>query len=1107
MLRIHIFIIAFFVPAVCMAEPPLEEPTLPDGTEKALKQIAGFRYPKGLKVELFAAEPLLGSPVAISVDEKGRIFVAEEYRFSRGTEENRTRPFFLEDDLQLKSVSDRLAMFKKWQSKFDGGMSWFSKHADQVRLLEDTSGSGRANHSTVFAGGFNDPLDGLAAGVLAHEGKVYLTNIPNLWLLQDTKKTGTADIRKPLLTGFGVSCAFLGHDLHGLIFGPDGKLYFSIGDRGFNVTSQEGKNFTGLRNGAVFRCDPDGSNFEVVMRGLRNPQELAFDQFGNLFADDNNCDYGDDARLVYVLEGGDAGWNMAYQTMKAPYLAGPWFAERMWHTPHSGQPAWLLPPIGKVGTGPSGFLFTSGSSLPVRYQNSFLMCNYTGNGGLESFHLKQSGAGYEIADYHDFLKPFYPTDVDLGPEGKLYVSDFGALDWSGRSTGGRIFTIFDEAKIQSPDVQRMKKVFAEGFDKQTLSSLQELLFHPEMKLRIRAQFELAKRGDEGAKIFQLMLADSKNSNRYSRLHSLWGMGQLARKNPEILKPLTAYLSDPDAEVRAQTAKVLGESQFLSIDSQIIPLLKDDSLRVRMFAAQALGKHKSKEGVKPLIELLRENATDDPFLRHAAVYALSQMGVAQELKAYAKDASTRVRMGVLLVQRRLQDQEISLFLQDSDLLIRTEAARAIHDLPMTELYPVLADTQLSGPISNPLELDPLMRRIIDANFWLGKEANAGKILNIALDNRFSSAVRLEAIAALRDWAEPPQRDRVIGFWRTLAKRDREIVRRVVSPSVEKILTQAQGMLLTEALNLIGTLDIPIREPLLLEWVLDPKKETSTRRAALHLLGERNSKLLDSKLEPVLHDPEDTLRAEARETYARIDAKKGTEELARVLEDTQASIYERQQALHSLTSLKNPKANELLDLWAKRLSEGKVAPELILDVKDVLKSASSITRRLHLLQFEASEPKDILGKYQSALYGGNPLSGRDIFYGHTVAQCVRCHSVKGSGGTAGPDLTQVVTRNPQKTREYLLESLMLPNAKIALGYANVTLALFDGRVIAGTITAEDNSKITLKTPDGKSVTVPIAEIEERTKPTSSMPAMDGRLTPREIRDLIAYLMTLK
>lgn len=120
MLRIHIFIIAFFVPAVCMAEPPLEEPTLPDGTEKALKQIAGFRYPKGLKVELFAAEPLLGSPVAISVDEKGRIFVAEEYRFSRGTEENRTRPFFLEDDLQLKSVSDRLAMFKKWQSKFDG---------------------------------------------------------------------------------------------------------------------------------------------------------------------------------------------------------------------------------------------------------------------------------------------------------------------------------------------------------------------------------------------------------------------------------------------------------------------------------------------------------------------------------------------------------------------------------------------------------------------------------------------------------------------------------------------------------------------------------------------------------------------------------------------------------------------------------------------------------------------------------------------------------------------------------------------------------------------------------------------------------------------------
>ena len=119
--------------------------------------------------------------------------------------------------------------------------------------------------------------------------------------------------------------------------GPDGKLYFSIGDRGFNVTTREGK-LAVPDTGSVFRCDPDGSELEVFATGLRNPQELAFDQYGNLFTGDNNSDSGDKARWVYLVEGGDSGWRIGYQFMESPYSRGPWNAERMWHPPQAAGP-------------------------------------------------------------------------------------------------------------------------------------------------------------------------------------------------------------------------------------------------------------------------------------------------------------------------------------------------------------------------------------------------------------------------------------------------------------------------------------------------------------------------------------------------------------------------------------------------------------------------------------------------------------------------------------------------------------------------------------------------------------------------------------------------
>ena len=105
---------------------------------------------------------------------------------------------------------------------------------------------------------------------------MYHTCIPNVWKFTDGNGDGVADKSEVLLTGFGPKLSMFGHDMHGIIMGPDGRLYWSIGDRGYNVKSKEGKTFGEPSRGAIFRSDIDGSNFEGFHYGLRNPQEIAF---------------------------------------------------------------------------------------------------------------------------------------------------------------------------------------------------------------------------------------------------------------------------------------------------------------------------------------------------------------------------------------------------------------------------------------------------------------------------------------------------------------------------------------------------------------------------------------------------------------------------------------------------------------------------------------------------------------------------------------------------------------------------------------------------------------------------------------------------------------
>jgi quinoprotein glucose dehydrogenase len=283
----------------------------------------------------------------------------------------------------------------------------------------------------------NSLLDGINSGVLAHDGKVWCTNIPNLLLFSGTTPDGRAAKREVLSSGYGVRFSFTGHDLHGLILGPDGRLYFSFGDRGARVVTKEGQTIALPDEGAVFRCEPDGTHLELVHRGLRNPQELAFDDHGNLFTGDNDSDQGDRERWVYVVDGGDSGWRVGYQHNPLGKENNPWLAESVWEPRSQGkqQPASILSPILNIPDGPSGIAHYPGTGLPAAFADSFFICGFKGTSArsaITTLKVRENGASFTVEKAPaEFVGAVQATDIEFGPDSRIYFSEWGE-GWKGQ---------------------------------------------------------------------------------------------------------------------------------------------------------------------------------------------------------------------------------------------------------------------------------------------------------------------------------------------------------------------------------------------------------------------------------------------------------------------------------------------------------------------------------------------------------------------------------------------------------------------------------------------------------------------------------------------------
>jgi len=1075
---------------------------------------------ESLKFTKWSGDVNVPDPVAISLDNHGRAYVTQTQRRKANDLDIRANRDWIVNDLSFKSVAEKKAFYREhmapdlWQPGMpervqdyngDDSRDWLDLTflTERIHLIEDTDGDGKADRIKVYAEDFNTEVTGIAAGVLWHEGDVYSTVAPDVWRLRDTDGDGTADKREVMSHGFGLHIAYGGHDMHGLKVGFDGKIYWTIGDKGISVVTKDSREFLYPNQGGMMRCNPDGSDFEVFAHGLRNVQEPAFDQFGNWFGVDNDSDQsGEKERFVYIVEGMDAGWRCNYQYRGSNY--NPWTAEKIWQPYQEGQPANIVPPISNYIDGPAGFTFNPGTALNDAYRDHFFLTGAP-NGNQYAFRVEPRGASFAMVGDHQFGKGIPLVGWNFGPDGALY-----GVDWGGGyplNQKGAVWKIDDPAYADSPARKEVAKYLKEGFSGRSADELTKLLGHVDQRVRLGAQFELAKRND-----IQPILNGLKSPTQIARVHSVWALGQLGNLGrSDAAEALLGLPKDKDVEIRTQAVRALGDLKVGMFDGKaLIPAIASRNPRLQLHAAIASHKHGTPEAFDPLVKLADSLKPDQTYLRHAVAYGLAGCADSPRIADLSKHNNPNVRLIAVVALRNQPGggAEAGRFLLDQDEAVDTEAARLAHDDWSDPKGMAALAATLRQPDKVPGN-EAFLRRAINSGFRLGGQKNAANIARYAARTGAPKAMRLEALGALADWREPQPLDRVTGRHRSFDKDSRALTVDELAPHITSLLRDKEADIQAKAVEVTVALGIPVAGEALLNIVSDAKAARPVRVAALNGLADNKSKLLRKSVDIAVQDTTPDLRIRGLQLLAGMDTEAAVERVFWTFQKV-TNAPERQNAARLMGDLDRAEIDSFL---ATALQDEDIQREWASIWLELLESAEkraakseAVKKQLTALNArrEKALEKNPLAQFEECLEGGDRNAGKAIFETHIFAQCARCHSTKkGKGSDIGPNLQTI----GEKDKRELLHSLIDPAAQIAEGYGNLTVVRKDNTFVSGTLRRESAKEVVVRTPEGKDVKIPVGEIQQRTPIVSLMPPMSQILKKHEIRDVLEYLTTLK
>lgn len=895
---------------------------------------------------------------------------------------------------------------------------------DKILILEDMDGDGRADKSTVFADGLNIPT-----GFELGDGGVYVGESTKITFLEDTDGDDRADRKKILLSGFGSGDSH--QAINSFVWSPGGDLYMGQGD-GVESRVETPLGSRDLYQAGIYRLRPKRLQLDPLLddwMGPANPWGMAFDEWGQMFVVDG-------AGGVTFLSPGQV----------------------------PTQNRLKLARIGSPG-GYCGLGYLDGGHLPEELRGAFATGDFKAN-RIKVFSVSDRGAGFKLKWEEPLLRSshrnFRPVDVNVGPDGAVYV-----VDWSNS------ITCHQDDAYRDP---RRDKAHGRIW---RISSSKAVLRPPKLM---------------GAPLPQV-LDGLKASEAWTRSQAKRELSN--RDTASVAKALDRWVEGLDPKKEGYERYLMEALSAYSTIELVREALLERVARSKVFGGRAFAARITGRWADRLsdpLALLTFLVRDEvPRVRMEAVLAAAQVPKIDSIKVVA------------LANDREMDRSIEYAF-----------TQAVH-----HLKPLWEKPFEQGLLNfeKPSRLAAVLNRAGSKNM-VGKLRGVADNETLSTDQRKGAILTLLAVGGPREFREYGLDQKKFtsggkydpGTHSILLARMVTVSReRGVRPEGEltelllKLLDSGHEEVVVQALDMIGLWSVGKLEEEVLRCARDEKLEIELRSAAFLCLARLNS----SEAMPQLKEFSEMgkspgIRNTAIQAMCLIDIQEAANRAAGLIATGTLSQKEQTDLFKAFLSRSLGEDRLVGELKQVNLKEGlarRLLQALYLSghlsgkLNELL--GAKITKKGEAL---AADEKTIAELVRLAREKGNPVQGEA-----EAVSCIGCHRIGLRGGQIGPDLSFLgTTLSPER----IVEEVLWPNRQVKEGYSLVELTTVGGGILQGYERSAKPGEITIRELSGDSfITLNEKDVASVRKLGSAMPSnLTAGLSRQRLLNLIQYLVLL-